>query len=216
MKMPSNRTWWVSLQSPPPPLLHGPFGCTYSFLSSWNPPVDDPSRLFSSVRLLSPVQLTFVPSDSSAYEPILLRPVRHTLLFLIGGLGRASSPSVSSGRKRSTPETWLADMTMPGNGMIKLVRWARPPASFLSSGHDLDRLAASMAKLVVESEVTVIACGMLNTPGFPRRGRLKNQSIGQRLHSTRLSWHGVTSLTRLCLETSCVLRRRATKTTPPS
>ncbi|XP_042385976.1 long-chain-alcohol oxidase FAO4A-like [Zingiber officinale] len=100
-----------------------------------------------------------------------------------------------SGKKRSTTETWLADLADSGNGLIL------PGCSAVRIlMHQKDRgpnqrrrvakgVAVAFAfgggtqEFVVESEVTVVACGALNTPGLLKRSGLKNAHIGRHLHA---------------------------------
>ncbi|CAA6673246.1 unnamed protein product [Spirodela intermedia] len=89
------------------------------------------------------------------------------------------------GKKKSTLETWLADMTASGNGVILAgCRAVKVTTSRQKGGR------RPYGEVVVKSKVTVVACGALNTPGFLRRSGLKNPNIGRHLHlhPTVMAW----------------------------
>ncbi|CAA7395560.1 unnamed protein product [Spirodela intermedia] len=99
------------------------------------------------------------------------------------------------GKKKSTLETWLADMTASGNGVILAGCRAVKVTTSRQKGGRRPVATGVIAKfkygeVVVKSKVTVVACGALNTPGFLRRSGLKNPNIGRHLHlhPTVMAW----------------------------
>ncbi|KAK1304927.1 Long-chain-alcohol oxidase FAO4A [Acorus calamus] len=103
------------------------------------------------------------------------------------------------GRKKGTAETWLADMAESGNGVIF------PRCEALRVMHEKGGIKGRRATgvvfksfdsrrttttVLVESKVTVVACGALRTPGLLKRSGLKNKHIGRnlRLHPVVMAW----------------------------
>jgi len=95
------------------------------------------------------------------------------------------------GKKKGTSETWLVDLVKSGNGAIlpsctamKVLHKKKK-----GSGEKTARGVAfefeyrgSKDICVVESKVTIVACGTLNTPSLLKRSGLKNNNIGRNLH----------------------------------
>lgn len=93
------------------------------------------------------------------------------------------------GKKKGVAETWLLDLVESGNGAIlpeceatkvilhrnKSRRWARG-VSFTFKNQGVEETA------IVESRVTVVACGAICTPPLLKRSGLKNPNIGRNLH----------------------------------
>lgn len=95
------------------------------------------------------------------------------------------------GRKKGTPETWLVDLVKSGNGAIL------PGCEAIKVLHKKNKgkgrkIARGVAFefeykgakdiCVVESKVTIVACGALCTPELLKRSGLKNKNIGRNLH----------------------------------
>ncbi|XP_078163907.1 long-chain-alcohol oxidase FAO4A-like [Carex rostrata] len=94
------------------------------------------------------------------------------------------------GLKKGTDETWLVDLLESGNGKIltgcKAIRVVHE-----DRGHRR-RVAAGVLcqyddgtrdkTFLVESKVTVVACGAINTPVLLKKSGLKNPNIGKHLH----------------------------------
>ncbi|XP_072963420.1 long-chain-alcohol oxidase FAO4A [Typha angustifolia] len=102
------------------------------------------------------------------------------------------------GRKKGTHETWLVDMAESGNGVIlpecrALRVLMHDDDEYRWFGGRKRRVAKGVAFVcyeegkgectyVVESKVTVVACGALNTPVLLKESGLKNPNIGKHLH----------------------------------
>ncbi|XP_047322201.1 long-chain-alcohol oxidase FAO4A-like [Impatiens glandulifera] len=95
------------------------------------------------------------------------------------------------GKKKGTAETWLVDLVRSGNGVIiprseaiRVVKkqnkgWQRGKAC----GVVFEFKYNGVKELYkVESKVTIVACGALNTPSLLKRSGLKNPQIGKNLH----------------------------------
>ncbi|KAL8521486.1 hypothetical protein ACS0TY_011849 [Phlomoides rotata] len=93
------------------------------------------------------------------------------------------------GKKKGTSETWLVDLIESGNGVIlpeceaikvmineKDGRTAAGVAFTFENDHGQRETA------IVESKVTVVACGALSTPPLLKTSGLKNPNIGKHLH----------------------------------
>ncbi|CAN0880203.1 Long-chain-alcohol oxidase FAO4A [Linum grandiflorum] len=90
------------------------------------------------------------------------------------------------GRKLATSETWLVDLVNSGNGVIlpgcEAVRVMHQSKNGrkIATGVVFESITKEIC--VVESKVTVVACGALSTPPLLRRSGLKNRHIGKNLH----------------------------------
>ncbi|CAJ1942007.1 unnamed protein product [Sphenostylis stenocarpa] len=95
------------------------------------------------------------------------------------------------GKKKSTSETWLVDLVKSGNGAIIPSCEAIQVLHKKKKGSDRN-IARGVAFAieykgkkdigVVESKVTIVACGALSTPALLKRSGLKNENIGRNLH----------------------------------
>ncbi|ONK58870.1 uncharacterized protein A4U43_C08F580 [Asparagus officinalis] len=89
-----------------------------------------------------------------------------------------------NGKKQSTQETWLRDLADSGNGLIlpglRVVKIVKDRYN-VARGVVAESICNNK-QFVIESKVTVIACGALNTPGLLKRSGLKNKNIGKNLH----------------------------------
>ena len=94
------------------------------------------------------------------------------------------------GRKKGTLETWLVDLVKSGNGAIIPSCEAIQVLHKKKKGRDR-KIARGVAFAieykgkrdicVVESKVTVVACGALSTPALLKRSGLKNENIGRNM-----------------------------------
>ncbi|KAL9177224.1 hypothetical protein ABFS82_01G045400 [Erythranthe guttata] len=93
------------------------------------------------------------------------------------------------GKKKGVSETWLVDLVESGNGAIltecealKVIvdqkdRKKRAcGVSFMFGSDEVKEIA------VIESKITVVACGAICTPPLLKRSGLKNRNIGRNLH----------------------------------
>ncbi|KAA0052249.1 long-chain-alcohol oxidase FAO4A isoform X2 [Cucumis melo var. makuwa] len=96
------------------------------------------------------------------------------------------------GRKKGTAETWLVDLVRSGNGVILpgceaiKIRQEKKQGRErkMAKGVAFEFWCGSAAKqmCLVESKVTIVACGALNTPPLLKRSGLRNPNIGKNLH----------------------------------
>ncbi|XP_052209805.1 long-chain-alcohol oxidase FAO4A-like [Diospyros lotus] len=95
------------------------------------------------------------------------------------------------GRKKGTSETWLVDLVNSGNGLILPGCEAIKVLHKQKKGRDRS-IATGVAfrfqcngrreTYIVQSKVSIVACGALSTPPLLRRSGLKNRNIGRNLH----------------------------------
>ncbi|XP_057759525.1 long-chain-alcohol oxidase FAO4A-like [Arachis stenosperma] len=95
------------------------------------------------------------------------------------------------GKKKGTSETWLVDLVKSGNGAILpgceaikvLHKKKRGKDRKIASGVAFEfEYRGAKDICVVESKVTIVACGALSTPELLKRSGLKNDNIGKNLH----------------------------------
>lgn len=95
------------------------------------------------------------------------------------------------GRKKGTSETWLVDLVNSGNGAILPQCEAIKVLHKRKKGRDKNTATGVAFKFeykgakdicIVESKVTIVACGALRTPPLLKRSGLKNNNIGKNLH----------------------------------
>ncbi|CAA2992727.1 long-chain-alcohol oxidase FAO4A [Olea europaea subsp. europaea] len=97
------------------------------------------------------------------------------------------------GKKKDTTETWLVDLVDSGNGAIlpeceaiRVVHKRNDKVTgrrSIAVGVAFEFQHRGVKEIgLVESEVTVIACGALCTPALLKRSGLKNPNIGKNLH----------------------------------
>ncbi|KAI4327907.1 hypothetical protein L6164_020316 [Bauhinia variegata] len=103
------------------------------------------------------------------------------------------------GTKKGTSETWLVDLAKSGNGVILPGCEAIKVLHKNKKGRER-KIARGVAFefeykgakdiCVVESKVTIVACGALCTPALLKRSGLKNENIGKhlRLHPVTMAW----------------------------
>ncbi|KAG6633557.1 long-chain-alcohol oxidase FAO4A-like [Carya illinoinensis] len=95
------------------------------------------------------------------------------------------------GKKKGTSETWLVDLVSSGNGAIlpgceaiKVLnrrKKGRYRKTATGVAFEFEHKGAKEI-CVVESKVTIVACGALSTPELLRKSGLKNENIGKNLH----------------------------------
>ncbi|CAN8231359.1 unnamed protein product [Cochlearia groenlandica] len=99
------------------------------------------------------------------------------------------------GQKQGTSETWLVDLVESGNGLI--LPGCEAMEVLYEYNHGKKKKTASGVAFafgediyVVESKVTVVACGALRTPNLLKRSGLKNVNIGRNLclHPVVMAW----------------------------
>ncbi|XVE65423.1 hypothetical protein DITRI_Ditri07aG0179100 [Diplodiscus trichospermus] len=95
------------------------------------------------------------------------------------------------GRKKGTSETWLVDLVNSGNGVIlpgceaiKVLHKRRKTSGRkIATGVAFQFEHAGQKDIcLVESKVTIVACGALRAPPLLKRSGLKNANIGKNLH----------------------------------
>ncbi|KAJ0970961.1 hypothetical protein J5N97_018920 [Dioscorea zingiberensis] len=96
------------------------------------------------------------------------------------------------GRKGGTLETWLVDMVESGNGVIipgskaiRVIHENKGREKNVATGVVFEfenGWSGEKEMCMVESKVTVVACGALNTPVLLKRSGLRNKNIGKHLH----------------------------------
>ncbi|KAK9072034.1 hypothetical protein SSX86_008466 [Deinandra increscens subsp. villosa] len=96
------------------------------------------------------------------------------------------------GRKKGTMETWLVDVIESGNGAILPGCEAVEVVHDRVKGRDRNRVKGVVFEFrhkdgtkgvcLVESKVTIVACGAMCTPQLLKRSGLKNPNIGTNLH----------------------------------
>lgn len=93
------------------------------------------------------------------------------------------------GKKKGTTETWLMDLIQSGNGAIlpeceaiKVIIDEKGRKTAAGIGFTFDNDHGVRETAIVESKVTVIACGALSTPPLLKTSGLKNPNIGKHLH----------------------------------
>lgn len=95
------------------------------------------------------------------------------------------------GKKKGTAETWLVDLVnssgnngaiLPGCEAIKVLHKRRSGRNIATGVAFEFEYKGAKEMCVVESKVTVVACGALRTPVLLKRSGLKNANIGKNLH----------------------------------
>ncbi|KAJ6814123.1 long-chain-alcohol oxidase FAO4A-like [Iris pallida] len=124
------------------------------------------------------------------------------------------------GRKKGTLETWLVDMAESGNGVIlpgcqaiKVLHEDRGRKRNVATGVVFEydnHWSGEKETCIIESKVTVAACGALNTPVLLKRSGLRNANIGKNLHLHPVVMAGDTSPQQLPRRQK-LARRLATK-----
>ncbi|KAJ0967962.1 hypothetical protein J5N97_024879 [Dioscorea zingiberensis] len=95
------------------------------------------------------------------------------------------------GKKKSAQETWLVDMAQSGNGLVipgcRVLRVLHKKNKDGSGRNEATGVVVQSEQdeqqvFVIESKVTVVACGALNTPTLLKKSGLRNRHIGRNLH----------------------------------
>ncbi|CAJ2636013.1 unnamed protein product [Trifolium pratense] len=138
--------------------------------------------------------------DDEGFNNAVLRKGCHEMGYPVSNIPRNAPPDhycgwcfmgCKDGKKKGTLETWLVDMVKSGNGAIL------PGCEAIQILHGEKKgRGGKIAKgvafaidnkgkkefCVVESKVTIVACGALSTPPLLKRSGLKNENIGRNLH----------------------------------
>lgn len=138
--------------------------------------------------------------QDEGFNNAVLRKGCEELGFPVKNIPRNSPPDHScgwcclgckDGRKRGTSETWLVDLVNSGNGAILPGCEAIQVLHERKKGRDRKKAIGVAFEFeyegakdicVVESKVTVVACGALSTPELLKKSGLKNANIGKNLH----------------------------------
>ncbi|KAF8380847.1 hypothetical protein HHK36_028342 [Tetracentron sinense] len=144
-----------------------------------------------------------VQSDihEEGFNNAVLRRGCHELGYRVCNIPRNSSPDhycgwcclgCKDGRKKGTLETWLVDLVNSGNGVIlpgcealKVLRERKKGSNRDTAtgvAFEFNNGGGEKDVYVVESKVTVVACGALSTPTLLQKSGLKNANIGKHLH----------------------------------
>ncbi|KAM6551060.1 hypothetical protein CsatB_000868 [Cannabis sativa] len=96
------------------------------------------------------------------------------------------------GKKKGTSETWLKDLVDSGNGVIlpsceavKVLhhrKKGRARSTAKGVAFHFQNKSGKKEMCIVESKVTVVACGALRTPTLLKKSGVKNPNIGKYLH----------------------------------
>lgn len=93
------------------------------------------------------------------------------------------------GSKKGTSETWLVDLVnsgnsaiLPGCEAIEVLHKKRRDRNVATGVAFEFQYMGAKDICVVESKVTIVACGALSTPNLLKRSGLKNANIGKNLH----------------------------------
>ncbi|KAM7274466.1 hypothetical protein ACFE04_016332 [Oxalis oulophora] len=95
-----------------------------------------------------------------------------------------------NGEKKSTAETWLVDLANSGNGVIlpgcaaiKILHKKQNRSRKVATGVVFEFEHGGIRnQCIVESKVTIVACGALRTPILLQNSGFKNSNIGKNLH----------------------------------
>ncbi|XP_059663075.1 long-chain-alcohol oxidase FAO4A [Cornus florida] len=138
--------------------------------------------------------------DKEGFNNAVLRRGCQELGYPVNTIPRNSPPDhycgwcclgCKDGRKKGTAETWLVDMMDSGNGVILpeseaiqvLHKRKKGRARGTATGVAFEFHCQGAKEIcIVESKVTIVACGALGTPPLLKRSHLKNPNIGENLH----------------------------------
>ncbi|KAK7307396.1 hypothetical protein VNO77_40417 [Canavalia gladiata] len=138
--------------------------------------------------------------EEEGFNNAILRKGCHEMGYPVSNIPRNSPPDhycgwccmgCKDGKKKGTSETWLVDLVKSGNGAILPGCEAIKILHKKKEGRDR-KIAHGVAFefeykgtkdiCVVESKVTIVACGALCTPALLKKSGLKNKNIGRNLH----------------------------------
>ncbi|XP_058762998.1 long-chain-alcohol oxidase FAO4A-like [Vicia villosa] len=151
-----------------------------------------------------------VQSDiqEEGFNNAVLRKGCHEMGYPVNTIPRNAPPDhycgwcclgCKDGKKKGTLETWLVDVVKSGNGAILPSCEAIQILHGEKKGRDRKRAKGVAFEIdyngkkeicVVESKVTIVACGALRTPPLLKRSGLRNENIGRnlRLHPVTMAW----------------------------
>lgn len=134
------------------------------------------------------------------FNNAVLRKGCHELGYPVDNIPRNSAPDhycgwccfgCKDGSKKGTSETWLVDLVnsgncaiFPGCEAIKVLHTREKGRARNTATGVVFEFENEGAKqiCVVESKVTIVACGALSTPQLLKQSGLKNANIGKNLH----------------------------------
>ncbi|KAJ1380918.1 Long-chain-alcohol oxidase, partial [Sesbania bispinosa] len=138
--------------------------------------------------------------EDEGFNNAILRKGCQEMGYPVSNIPRNSPPNhycgwccmgCKDGRKKGTSETWLVDLVKSGNGAILPGCEAIKVLHKKKKGSDRKTACGVAFEFeykgakdicVVESKVTIVACGALSTPQLLKRSGLKNKNIGRNLH----------------------------------
>lgn len=138
--------------------------------------------------------------DDEGFNNMILRKGCQNLGYHIENIPRNASSDhycgwcclgCKDGKKRGTAETWLVDLVesrngaiLPECGALKVITEKEKDGSKRATGVAFAFKTGEGAEEIgiIESKVTVIACGAICTPELLKRSGLKNPNIGKNLH----------------------------------
>ncbi|KAF8033450.1 hypothetical protein BT93_D2150 [Corymbia citriodora subsp. variegata] len=138
--------------------------------------------------------------SEEGFNNAVLRKGCHELGYPVSNIPRNSPPDhycgwccmgCKDGKKQGTAETWLVDLVESGNGAILPGCEAIKVLHTRQSGRERDTATGVAFEFkhngvkevcIIESKVTIVACGALGTPVLLKRSGLENPNIGKNLH----------------------------------
>uniref|UniRef100_A0A5B7C2C7 long-chain-alcohol oxidase n=1 Tax=Davidia involucrata TaxID=16924 RepID=A0A5B7C2C7_DAVIN len=140
--------------------------------------------------------------DDEGFNNAVLRRGCNELGYPVNTIPRNSPPDhycgwcslgCKDGRKKGTSETWLVDLVNSGHGAIladceavqvlhKRKRSGRERKTATGVAFEFQPCQGVKETFIVESTVTVVACGAVSTPQLLQRSGFKNPHVGKNLH----------------------------------
>nr|POF22955.1 long-chain-alcohol oxidase fao4a [Quercus suber] len=138
--------------------------------------------------------------QDEGFNNVVLRQGCRELGYPVKNIPRNSPPDhycgwccfgCKDGRKKGASETWLVDLVNSGNGAILPGCEAIKVLTKTKKGRDRKTATGVAFEFeyngakdiaVIESKVTIVACGAISTPALLKKSGLKNGNIGKNLH----------------------------------